>query len=53
MTRLELGLSFLQVKESMTTREKLRLARGTIYVNRQETTHSRLAENPYIVITIF
>ncbi len=53
MTRLELGLSFLQVKESMTTSEKLRLARSTIYVNRRETAHRKLADNPYIVIAIF
>jgi hypothetical protein len=34
MTRLESGMSFLQVKVSMTMREKLRLVKDTVCVNR-------------------
>jgi hypothetical protein len=33
MTRLESGMSFIQVKASMTMREKLRQVRSTICIN--------------------
>jgi archaellin len=40
ITRLESGMSFLQVKASMTMKEKLRQVRSAIYVNR--IAHTRL-----------
>jgi hypothetical protein len=58
ITRLELGSSFLQVKASMTMKEKLRQVRSAVCVNRREIAHTRLevvtgADNPYSLITIF
>jgi hypothetical protein len=58
LTRLELGMSFLQVRVSMSMKEKLRQVRGAICVNRREIAHTRLeaiagADNPYSLITIF
>jgi hypothetical protein len=42
ITHLELGISFLQVKLSMTNKEKLRQIRSTICVNRREIACTRL-----------
>ncbi len=58
LTRLESGMSFLQVRVSMFMKEKLRQVRGAICVNRREISHTRLeaiagADNPYSLITIF
>jgi hypothetical protein len=58
LTRLESGMSFMQVRASMSMKEKLRLVRGAICVNRREIAHTRLeaiagADNPYSLITIF
>ncbi len=58
LMRLESGMSFLQVRESMSMKEKLRQVRGAICVNRREIAHTRLeaiagADNPYSLITIF
>jgi hypothetical protein len=58
ITRLKSGMSFLQVKASMTMKEKLRQVRSAICVNRREIAHTRLkavtgADNPYSLITIF
>ncbi len=58
LTRLESGMSFLQVRASMSMKEKLRQVRGVICVNRREIAHTRLevkagADNPYSLITIF
>jgi hypothetical protein len=58
ITRLESGMSFLQVRASMSMMEKLRQVRGAICVNRREIAHTRLeaiagADNPYSLITIF
>jgi hypothetical protein len=58
LTRLESGMSFLQVRTSMSMKEKLRQVRGAICINRRETAHTRLeavagADNPYSLITIF
>ncbi len=58
ITRLESGMSFLQVKTSMNMKEKLRQLRSPICVKRREITHTRLeavagADNPYSLITIF
>jgi hypothetical protein len=58
LTRLESGMSFMQVRASMSMKEKLRQVRGTICVNRREIAHMRLeaiarADNPYSLITIF
>jgi hypothetical protein len=57
LTRLESGMSLLQVRASMSMKEKLRHVTGVIYVNRREITHTRLeaiagADNPYSLITI-
>jgi hypothetical protein len=51
-------MSFLQVKASMTMKEKLSEVRSAICVNRREIAHTRLeavtgADNPYSLITIF
>jgi hypothetical protein len=56
LTRLESGMSFMQVRASM--KEKLRQVRGAICVNRREIAYTRLeaiaeADNPYSLITIF
>jgi hypothetical protein len=58
LTRLESGMSFMQVRASMSMKEKLRHVRGAICVNRREIAHTRLeaiagADNPYSLITIF
>jgi hypothetical protein len=58
LTRLESGMSFMQVRASMSMKEKLRQVRGAICVNRREIAHTRLeaiagADNPYSMITIF
>jgi hypothetical protein len=58
LTRLELRMSFLQVRVSMSMKEKMRQVRGAICVNRREIAHTRLeaiagADNPYSLITIF
>jgi hypothetical protein len=58
LTRLELGMSFLQGRASMSMKEKLRQVRGAICVNRREIAHTWLeaiagADNPYSLITIF
>jgi hypothetical protein len=58
LTRLESGMSFLQVRACMSMKEKLRQVRGAICVNRREITHTQLeaiagADNPYSLITIF
>jgi hypothetical protein len=52
LTRLESRMSFLQVRASMSIKEKLRQVRGAICVNRREIAHTRLeaiagADNPY------
>jgi hypothetical protein len=58
LTKLESGISFLQVKASMSKKEKLRQARSAICVNRRKIAHTRLeaiagADNPYSLIPIF
>ncbi len=58
LTRLESGMSFVQVRASMSMKEKLRQVRGAICVNRREIAHTKLeaiagADNPYSLITIF
>jgi hypothetical protein len=58
LTRLESGMSFMQVRASMSMKEKLRQVRGAICVNRREIAYTRLeaiagADNPYSLITIF
>jgi hypothetical protein len=58
LTRLESGMSFMQVKVSMSIKEKLRQVRNAICVSRREIAHTRLesiagADNPYSLITIF
>jgi hypothetical protein len=58
LTRLESGMSFMQVRASMSMKEKLRQVREAICVNRREIAHTRLeaiagADNPYSLITIF
>ncbi len=57
-TRLESGMSFMQVRASMSMKEKLRQVRGAICVNRRGTAHTWLeaiagSDNPYSLITIF
>jgi hypothetical protein len=51
-------MSFLQVRASMSMKEKLRQVRGVICVNWREIAHTGLeaiagADNPYSLITIF
>jgi hypothetical protein len=58
LTRLESGMSFMQVRASMSRKEKLRQVRGAICVNRRQIAHTRLeaiagADNPYSLITVF
>jgi hypothetical protein len=58
MTRLESGMSFLQVKSSRTMKEKLQQVRSAICVSRIEIAHTRLeavpgAFNPYSLKAIF
>ncbi len=42
LTRLESGMSFMQVQASMSMKEKLRQVRGAICVNRSQIAHTRL-----------
>jgi hypothetical protein len=42
LTRLESGMSFLQVRVSMSMKEKLKQVRSAICVNRREKAHTRL-----------
>jgi hypothetical protein len=58
LTMLESGMSFKQVRASMSMTEKLRQVRGAICVNRRQIAHSRLeaiagADNPNSLITVF
>jgi hypothetical protein len=58
LTRLESGMTFLQVRVFISMKEKLRQAMGAICMNRREIAHTRLeaiagADNPYSLITIF
>jgi hypothetical protein len=58
LTRLESGMSFMQVRVSMSMKEKLRQVRGAICENRQDIARTRLevvagADNPYSLISIF
>ncbi len=58
LTRLESGMSFVQVRASMSMKEKLRQVRGAICENRQDIARTRLeavagADNPYSLISIF
>jgi hypothetical protein len=58
MTHLKSGMSFLQVKSSITMKEKRRQVRSAICVNRTEIVHTRLeavagADNLYTLIAIF
>jgi hypothetical protein len=57
LTRLEFGMSLLQVKASMSIKEKLRQVRSAFCMNRREIAHTRLeaiagADNQYSLITI-
>jgi hypothetical protein len=58
LTRLESGMSFMQVLASMSMKEKLRQVRGAICENRRDIARTRLepvagADNPYSLISIF
>ncbi len=58
LTRLESGMSFMQVRASMLMKEKLRQVRGAICENRRDIARTRLeavagADNPYSLISIF
>ncbi len=58
LTRLESGISFMQVRASMSTKEKLRQVRGATCENRRDIARTRLeaiagADNPYSLISIF
>jgi hypothetical protein len=58
LTRLESGMSFMQVRASMSMKEKLRQVRGAICENRRDIARTRLeavagADNPYSLISIF
>jgi hypothetical protein len=58
LTKLESEMSFLQVKASMSMKEKLRQVRSPICMNWREIAHTRLdaiagANNPFSLITIF
>jgi hypothetical protein len=58
LTRLESDMSFMQVRASMSMKEKLRQVRGAICVNQRQIAHTRLeaiagADNPYSLITVF
>jgi hypothetical protein len=58
LTRLESGMCFLQVRVSMSMKEKIRQVGSAICVNRREIAYTRLeviagADNPYSLITIF
>ncbi len=58
LTRLESGMSFMQVRASMSMKEKLRQVRGAICENQRDIARTRLeaiagADNPYSLISIF
>jgi hypothetical protein len=58
LTRLESGMSFMQVRASVSMKEKLRQVRGAICENRRDIACTRLeavagADNPYSLISIF
>jgi hypothetical protein len=58
LTRLESSMSFMQVRASMSMKEKLRQVRGAICENRQDIARTRLEavagpDNPYSLIYIF
>jgi hypothetical protein len=58
LTRLESGMSFMQVRASMSMKEKLRQVRGAICENRRDIARTRLeaiagTDNPYSLISIF
>jgi hypothetical protein len=58
LTRLESGMSFMQVRASMSMKEKLRQVRGAICENRRDIARTRLeavagADNPYSLISVF
>ncbi len=58
LTRLESGMSFMQVRASMSMKEKWRQVRGAICENRRDITRTRLeavagADNPYSLISVF
>ncbi len=58
LTRLESGMSFMQVRASMSMKEKLRQVRGAICENRRDIARTRLeaiadADNPYSLISTF
>jgi hypothetical protein len=42
LTRLEMGMSFMQVRASMSMKEKLRQVRGAICANQRQIAHTRL-----------
>ncbi len=58
LTRLESGMSFMQVRASMSMKEKLRQVRGAICENLRDIARTRLeavagADNPYSLISVF
>ncbi len=58
LTSLESGMSFMQVRASISMKEKLLQVRGAICVNHRQIAHTRLeviseADNPYSLITVF
>jgi hypothetical protein len=58
LTRLESGMSFMQVRASMSMKEKLRQVRGAICENRRDIARTRLeaiagTDNPYSLISTF
>jgi hypothetical protein len=58
LTRLESGMSFMQVRASMSMKEKLRQVSGAICKNRRDIARTRLeaaagADNSYSLISIF
>ncbi len=58
LTRLESGMSFMQVRASMSMKEKLRQVRGAICENRRDIARTRLeaitgADNLYSLLSIF
>jgi hypothetical protein len=46
LTRLESGMSFMQVRASMSMKEKLKQVRGAICKNRQDIARTRLEPSP-------
>jgi hypothetical protein len=58
VTRLESEVSFLQVKATMSLKERIRQVKAEICDNRRQIAHVRLeslagAENPYILMQVF